>query len=34
MTAAVLNAGAEFELRAAGQNVFDEWLRNGFKTAS
>ena len=30
MTAAVLNAGAEFELQPAGQNVFDEWLRNIF----
>ena len=29
MTAAVLAAGAEFELRPAGVNLFNEWLRNG-----
>ena len=34
MTAAVLDAGAEFELHPAGQNAFDEWLRTGFKPAS
>ena len=34
MTAAVLDAGAEFELHPAGQNAFDEWIRNVFKTVS
>jgi len=34
MTAAVLDAGAEFELRPAGQNALDEWLRNVFKPVS
>ena len=31
MTAAVVDAGAEFELRPAGQNVFSEWLDSVFK---
>jgi hypothetical protein len=34
MTSAVLHAGEEFGLRPAGQNKFNEWLRNGFEPAS
>jgi hypothetical protein len=30
MIAAVLDAGAQFELRPAGQNAFDEWLKSIF----